>query len=67
MKEYLANFWFKIGFWLAVIGWGPLWAIGCRRLLVFGLPQTKIPSALDFCSSSRSGLRQSCWALVCVR
>jgi hypothetical protein len=28
MKEYLANVWFKIGFWLAVIGWGPLWTIG---------------------------------------
>ena len=27
MKEYLANRWFKIGFWLAVIGWSPLWAI----------------------------------------
>ena len=27
MKEYLANRWFKIGFWLAVIGWSPLWVI----------------------------------------
>lgn len=27
MKEYLANRWFKLGFWLAVIGWSPLWAI----------------------------------------
>ena len=27
MKEYLANRWFKIGFWLAAIGWSPLWAI----------------------------------------
>ena len=27
MKKYLANRWFKIGFWLAVIGWGPLLAI----------------------------------------
>lgn len=24
ITEYLANKWFKIGFWLAVIGWGPL-------------------------------------------
>lgn len=24
MKEYLNNRWFKIGFWLVVIGWGPL-------------------------------------------
>jgi hypothetical protein len=27
MREYLANRWFKIGFWLAVVGWGPLLAI----------------------------------------
>jgi hypothetical protein len=27
MKDYLANRWFKIGFWLAVVGWGPLLAI----------------------------------------
>lgn len=27
MNEYLANRLFKIGFWLAVIGWSPLWAI----------------------------------------
>ncbi len=27
MKDYLANRWFKIGFWVAVIGWGPLLAI----------------------------------------
>lgn len=27
MKEYLANRWSRIGFWLAVFGWGPLWAI----------------------------------------
>lgn len=24
MVEYLANRWFKIGFWLAVVGWSPL-------------------------------------------
>lgn len=24
IAEYLANKWFKIGFWLAVVGWGPL-------------------------------------------
>ena len=24
MKDYLANRWFRIGFWLAVIGWSPL-------------------------------------------
>lgn len=27
MKKYLANGWFKVGFWLAVIGWRPLLAI----------------------------------------
>jgi hypothetical protein len=27
MRDYLANRWFKIGFWMAVIGWGPLLAI----------------------------------------
>lgn len=27
MKEYLTNRWFKLGFWLAVIGWSPLWLI----------------------------------------
>jgi hypothetical protein len=27
MQDYLANRWFKIGFWMAVIGWGPLWAV----------------------------------------
>lgn len=27
MEHYLANRWFKLGFWLAVIGWGPLWII----------------------------------------
>ena len=27
MKKYLANRWFKVGFWLAVIGCGPLLAI----------------------------------------
>ncbi|MCP9472817.1 MAG: hypothetical protein NNA30_08810 [Nitrospira sp.] len=27
MKEYLANRWFKAGFWLAVVGWSPLWVI----------------------------------------
>lgn len=27
MKKYLANRWFKAGFWLAVLGWGPLWGI----------------------------------------
>lgn len=27
MKEYLSNIWFKVGFWLAIIGWSPLLAI----------------------------------------
>ena len=27
MNEYLANRWFKAGFWLALIGWSPLLAI----------------------------------------
>lgn len=27
MNEYFANRWFKIGVWLAIIGWGPLWVI----------------------------------------
>lgn len=27
MQGYLANRWFKIGFWMAVIGWGPLCAV----------------------------------------
>jgi hypothetical protein len=27
MKHYLDNRLFKIGFWLAVIGWSPLWSI----------------------------------------
>ncbi|CUQ67025.1 hypothetical protein [Candidatus Nitrospira inopinata] len=27
MKECLANRWFKVGFWLAVLGWSPLWVI----------------------------------------
>ena len=24
MRDHLANRWFRIGFWLAVLGWGPL-------------------------------------------
>lgn len=27
MQKYFANRWFKIGFWLAAIGWSPLWVI----------------------------------------
>jgi hypothetical protein len=27
MKRYFANLLFKIGFWLAVVGWTPLWGI----------------------------------------
>ena len=27
MKHYFANPLFKIGFWLALIGWTPLWSI----------------------------------------
>ena len=27
MRAYLANRWFRIGFWLAVLGWSPLLAI----------------------------------------
>ncbi len=24
MRDHLANRWFRVGFWLAVLGWGPL-------------------------------------------
>ncbi len=27
MRTYLANRWFRVGFWLAVLGWSPLLAI----------------------------------------
>lgn len=35
MKKYLGNRWFKIGFWLVVIGWGPL--LGIVLLAAIGL------------------------------
>jgi hypothetical protein len=35
MEQYLANRWFKIGFWLAVVGWGPL--LGIMLLAAVGL------------------------------
>lgn len=27
MKRYLSNRWFKIGFWLVILGWGPLLSV----------------------------------------
>lgn len=54
MKEYLNNRWFKIGFWLVVIGWGPL--ISIVSLAAIGLwpdpnPNPVGPGILFFLTS----------------